>query len=45
MRIYKHFENFTMNNFMEDIYPTSEAFADRFQDAVMGKGFYENVKK
>jgi hemerythrin-like domain-containing protein len=45
MRIYKHFENFTMTNFKEDIYPTSEAFAARFQDAVLGEGFYEGKGK
>jgi hemerythrin-like domain-containing protein len=45
MRVYKHFEDFTMNNFKEDIYPAAEAFATRFQDAVLGKGFFEAAKK
>lgn len=45
MRVYKHFEHYTMTNFKEDIYPASEAFAARFQDAVLGKGFFENAKK
>ena len=45
MRVYKHFENFTMSNFKEDIYPSSEAFAARFQDSVLGKGFFEPGKK
>ena len=45
MRVYKHFEDFTMNNFKEDIYHSSEAFAAGFQDAVLGKGFFESGKK
>jgi len=44
LRVYKHFEDFTMNNFKEDIYPAAEAFASRFQDAVLGKGFFESGK-
>jgi hemerythrin-like domain-containing protein len=44
MRIYKHFEDFIMNNFREDIYPSAEAFGARFQDAVLGKGFFEAKK-
>ncbi len=45
MRVYKHFEDFTMKNFKEDIYPSAEAFAAKFQDAVLGKGFFETAKK
>jgi hemerythrin-like domain-containing protein len=45
MRIYKHFEDFTMNSFKEDIYPSAEAFASRFQDAVLGAGYFEAKKK
>ena len=45
MRVYKHFEDFTMNNFKEDIYPSAEAFASRFQDTVLGKGYFETAKK
>jgi hemerythrin-like domain-containing protein len=45
MRVYKHFENYTMSNFKEDVYPSAEAFAARFQDAVLGKDFFENKKK
>jgi hemerythrin-like domain-containing protein len=41
MRVYKHFEHYTMTNFKEDIYPSAEAFAARFQDVVLGKGFFE----
>jgi hemerythrin-like domain-containing protein len=44
MRIYKHFEDFIMNNFKEDLYPSAEAFAGRFQDAVMGKDFFKGSK-
>ena len=45
MRVYKHFEHYTMTNFKEDIYPSAEAFAARFQDAVLGKGYFEGEKK
>jgi hemerythrin-like domain-containing protein len=45
MRIYKQFEDFIMSNFKEDIYPAAESFAARFQDEVMGKGFFESGKK
>jgi hemerythrin-like domain-containing protein len=45
MRVYKHFENFTMTNFKEDIYPSAEAFAARFQDVVLGKDFFEGKRK
>jgi hemerythrin-like domain-containing protein len=45
MRVYKHFEDFTMNSFKEDIYPSAEAFAARFQDTVLGEGFFETGKK
>ncbi|MGD0817939.1 MAG: hemerythrin domain-containing protein [Methanomassiliicoccales archaeon] len=45
MRVYKHFEDFIINNFKDDIYPSAEAFATRFQNAVLGKGFLESVKK
>ncbi len=45
MQVYKHFEDFTMTNFKEDIYPSAEAFAAKFQDAVLGKGFFETAKK
>jgi hemerythrin-like domain-containing protein len=41
MRVYKHFEHYTMTNFKDDIYPSSEAFAARFQDSVLGKGFFD----
>ena len=44
MRVYKHFEDFTMTNFKEDIYPSAEAFAAKFQDAVLGKEFFETKK-
>jgi hemerythrin-like domain-containing protein len=45
MRVYKEFEDFIMNNFKEDLYPSAEAFASRFQDEVLGKGFFENGAK
>jgi hemerythrin-like domain-containing protein len=45
MRIYKHFEDFTMNSFKEDLYPSAEAFAARFQDEVLGKAYFESGKK
>ena len=45
MRVYKHFENYTMVNFKEDIYPSAEAFAARFQDAVLGAGYFETRKQ
>jgi hemerythrin-like domain-containing protein len=45
MRVYKHFEEFTMTNFKEDLYLSSEAFATRFQDEVLGKGFFESEKR
>jgi hemerythrin-like domain-containing protein len=44
MRIYKHFEDYIMSNFKEDIYPSAEAFATRFQDTVLGKDFFEAKK-
>ena len=45
MRVYKHFENYTMVNFKEDIYPSAEAFAARFQDTVLGAGYFETRKQ
>jgi hemerythrin-like domain-containing protein len=45
MRIYKHFEDFIMSNFREDIYPSAEAFAGRLQDAVMGAGYFASPNK
>lgn len=44
MRVYKYFEDFIMTNFKEDLYPSSEAFAARFQDEVLGKSFFESGK-
>jgi hemerythrin-like domain-containing protein len=45
LRVYKHFEDFTMNNFKEDVYPAAEAFASRFQDVVLGAGYFDNKNK
>ena len=45
IRIYKHFEDFIINSFKEDIYPSAEEFASRFQDAVLGAGYFEGKKK
>jgi hemerythrin-like domain-containing protein len=44
MRIYKQFEDYIMTNFKEDLYPSSEAFAARFQDEVLGAGYFEGRK-
>ncbi|HEY3419059.1 MAG TPA: hemerythrin domain-containing protein [Methanomassiliicoccales archaeon] len=45
MKVYKQFEDYIMSNFKEDLYASSEAFATRFQDTVLGKGFFESGKK
>ena len=41
--VYKHFEDFTIGSFKEDLYPSAVAFATKFQDAVLGKGYFEGT--
>lgn len=41
--IFKRFDEFLAKNFPPDVYPRSEAFADRAQDEVLGPGYFEKL--